>query len=481
MARKRNRALAPLHHLERSRALYTLSDQSYSPSIPITDFREPRSRADHGWNHHAESFIAANRASLDALDIDPIFAPSEGEISLRLKTSGMIGAVPLDAPDTRQIGGGVVVRPRFGWNGIGPVMQRTGFAARPQMLELPLVPGSAKEVPPWVLAGPLLQRLESLLREIRRGFEVFEEVRETPRGQILWNRYATHTARGELHRFPCRYSDLGLDLRLRSFIRWGVTRVRDTLVPYAAGDAIARVLSEQSQKLLEELREVPAAVPSHRQLDEFLRMTLGSNVLRQGLQALGWIVDERGLAGASASDGLSWSLPMHELFEHWVERLVRDWARERGADVKTGREMQTVVPIEWESAAQASMKTLVPDFVVRHGDEVIVIDAKYKGHFQDFDEAQWMEMADEVRSEHRHDLHQILAYAALFETPSITAMLVYPMHATTWTRLATAGRTTTRATIHAFGRQLQLRIVGVPLEIRGELSGVERFLYGFVE
>lgn len=450
----------------RENLLYTLSDQSVSSLLSASDFGV--AGRDQSWNAHADGFIAANREAFDSLELTTEIVPTANEIGLRLRSGGSIGAIPLRAPDTRKIRGGVVVAPRFGWDGIGRVLQLTGWAARPRVLQMPLVPGSAREVPPWVLAGPVLQRLEELLREMRRGFHFTEEVRESPRGQILWNLYASEQAgRAAFHRIPCRYPDLGRDQLLRSYVRWGVTRVRQSLLPHATADVIARSLVENADSLLYDLRDVGERTPSHRQIEEFSRTGLPSAILKQGLQALGWVVDERGLAGTTENDGLAWSLPMHELFERWVERIARAWAHEIGAEVRTGRQLQTVVPIEWEAGAHSSMKALVPDVVLRHGDTVYVIDAKYKGHFQELDDTRWMELQEELRNEHRHNIHQILAYAALFDAPNVVAILAYPMHSATWARLSERGGSVTRAQLHASGRSLSLALAGVPIQLSG--------------
>lgn len=464
MARARKAVQRRTPWRSRESVLYTLADQDVSRSLDITEFgvggRDP------SWNLYADSFFSANGKAFESLDLRTQFVTSANTVGLRLKSGGSIGAVPLRSPDTRKICGGVVVHPRYGWDGIGPVLQLTGWSAHPRILPMPLVPGSAREVPPWVLAGPVLQRLSNLLREMRRGFHFTEDVPDSPRGQIVWNRYISEYAScGALHRVPCRYPDLGRDLLLRSYIRWGVTRVQQSLVPHALSDSVARRLVEDANALLYDLRDVGERAPSHWQIDQFTRTGLVSVALTQGLQALGWVADERGLAGATENDGLAWSLPMHELFERWVERITRDWAHEIGAEVKTGRQLQTIVPIEWEAGAQSSMKSLIPDLVLRLGETVVVVDAKYKGHFEELDETRWMELEEELRAEHRHDIHQILAYAALFEAKQIVAILAYPMRSATWARLAEAGRTVSRATLRAAGRSVTLAIAGLPLQV----------------
>ena len=217
--------------------------------------------------------------------------------------------MPLRSPTTRKIIGGIVVQPRFGWNDIGPLLHQIGWTASPRLLELPLVPGAAKEVPPWVLAGPILQRLRVLLDEMKLGFRWCEEVRESPRGQILWGQYARNLGRGMFHRLPCRFPELGPDQLLRGMLRWGIQTVHRSLVTWADVDPIARRLAEFALDLLQQLSDAKPIAPGRSDIDRLLMSTgLPPVNLQRGLQALGWIVDERGLAGTAETDGLSWCL-----------------------------------------------------------------------------------------------------------------------------------------------------------------------------
>jgi hypothetical protein len=216
--------------------------------------------------------------------------------------------------------------------------------------------------------------------------------------------------------------------------------------------------------LLFDLQDTPPRSPDRRILNLLLRGTgLPSEILAKGLEALGWIVDERGLAGRSESDGLAWALPMHELFERWTGKIVRTWAQGFGGEVQSAHANQTSVPVRWTGPAHSSVTSLIPDFVVTHGKRVYVVDAKYKGHFQELDESRWMALAEELREEHRHDVHQILAYAALFDAEEVVSVLVYPMHARTCVRLSESGKTIAKATLVAGGRSVTLALAGVPM------------------
>jgi len=418
-----------------------------------------------GWTTFGESFLAANSAALHSLDVSAHFDLASADLRLRLRAGGRVGAVPLRSPITQKVIGGIVVEPRFGWSGIGRVLEAVGWSAAPEVLHFPLVPGSARDVPPWVLAGPILHAFADLLGKTTRGFRAAEQTREMPRGRIDWKRYCNRQIpRGQLHRLPCIFPVLGPDQTLLSFVHWGLQCVLRSLLPYVMTDPIARRLSAFGESLAALVKDFPTRQPSHSQLDSLLRGSgLPSEALRNGVQCLGWLVDERGLAGLNQTDGLAWRLAMHDLFEAWVGTLARTWGASFGGAVRAGREGHVRIPIHWETTGAGSLKELVPDIVVEAGDTVVIIDAKYKAHFEEMDDARWREIAEEIQEEHRRDLHQILAYCAAYDAPRVVAKLVYPMHPATWRRLKEQRRSVTRAIIPGHGRQVELRLAGVPL------------------
>jgi 5-methylcytosine-specific restriction endonuclease McrBC regulatory subunit McrC len=108
------------------------------------------------------------------------------------------------------------------------------------------------------------------------------------------------------------------------------------------------------------------------------------------------------------------------------------------------------------------MGHLTPDLVLRRTDQVHVFDAKYKAHFAELDEAGWARITDDVRDSHRADMHQVLAYAALFDAPRITTTLVYPLRPSTFSALSARGRDIARAELFHGGRHLTLQLQGLP-------------------
>lgn len=74
---------------------------------------------DKSWNSFLDSFLRANGEYLKALDIELAFSAGADTVDLSLKANGIVGAVPLRAPDTHKTIVGIIVEPRFGWGSVG--------------------------------------------------------------------------------------------------------------------------------------------------------------------------------------------------------------------------------------------------------------------------------------------------------------------------------------------------------------------------
>lgn len=423
------------------------------PSPYIATAREP------GWGTYLDAFLSRNRAALNALDLEPRIVSGRDGVRLELQPGLRAGAVPLRSVVTGQIAGGIVINPRFGWPGVGQVLSDTGWGSGPEFLSLPLVPGSGREVPPWVLAGPVLRRLKDLLLHLKPGYIECDEVRSHPRGQIQWNTYLSRQMpTGRWHHLPCRFSELDTDSRLRQIIRWTLERLHTDLGVVGGADPIALSLIGQIVLLLEKVVDVPARRPLRGELEQGIGGGLMTSFeLREGLQAIGWIADERGLGGGQTSDGLAWSLPLEQLWERYVESLVRSDAALTGGKVQVGRLGETTVPLAWNDPSHKALGHLVPDFLVHRRDGIEIVDAKYKSHFADLDANRWFALAEETQASMRADLHQILAYAATTGAADrVRATLVYPVRRALYEDLRQYNRDETKAVISVGQRQITL-------------------------
>lgn len=450
-------------------ALVNLVDNG--PVVPIDSgpfIPSSRGASAQGWGVYAESFLSVNRPAIQALGLTPEIHSSPRQAKLCFRASDKIGAVPLKSVANGRIAGGVVVTPRFGWRGIGAVLSQTGWAAMPNILALPSVPGSGREVPSWVIAGPVLYRIEAFLRNLKRGYQEREEVLRRPRGTILWGDYIKGSlARGRWDRLPCRFPDLAADPRLRGMARWTIERVYASLVRSPEQDQVASTLIQLSTQLLTALSDVMALYPSERALQTILRGSLVAGpALSAAAEAMEWVAEDRGLGGGRTLDGLSWALALDQLWEAYVEAIYRKEAAMTGASLSVGRKRETVIPVRWTPSWNRSLGHLVPDLVLQKGAEVEIVDAKYKAHLAEIDELGWRNLREEVQEAHRADLHQIMAYAALYDAEMITATLVYPLPEALWSELHAKGLDVTRAEINRGTRHVSLQLRGIPFGVR---------------
>lgn len=397
-----------------------------------------------------EPFLRANRSHLQRLGVTANVETRNG-LEVRLTPGSRIGAVPLISPATRRVAAGLLIKPRFAWSALGAVLGDIGFATEPTLGGTPLVPGSARQVPAWLLAAPVVRRLEAFLRHRKRGFSEREEVRQSPRGRVDWTRWATrHVPSGRWATLPCHFSEPGDDPELMAGVRWTLGRLDEELATFHEAIA-ARLLRTRISTLQTEIGTGHIRRPStafHTNSNEWLA---------EAAQAMGWVSEERGLGGAQTLDGMSWDLPIDEVWEAWVDAFIADLAPRCGLNAL--RRGQTTRQLNWTTGTK-SMRMLIPDSGLRGNERLVWVDAKYKSHLQNLADQGWFGLGDTTRDAHRADLHQALAYAALGEAERVDSLLVYPDLS------AEARRPPAIATVASGRRHVRLILVGLPFGFR---------------
>ncbi len=412
----------------------------------------------------ATQFIRQNRSVLSELGASIEQRYNGQSVELAIHSTTKIGAIPLLSPTTGRPDYGLVVKPRFNWVGLGPMLADMGWRVTPSPLSLPMLPRSERKIPAWVLSTIVLFRLRALLDQLERRFELVRETRSAPRGSVDWTAYATASvARAQFARVPCRFPDLRDDRELKGAIRFALQKQLQALEGQRSAGAFVLALITLCGELLDKVRDVAPRLPAPREFDAWMRGSLRAESFRDGLQAIEWTVDERGLAGLADLQGLPWVMSMEAFFEAWCEAVVAKVARKIGGTVRSGRLRQTVVPLSWDPPYLGSQKSLLPDLVLERGETTIIVDAKYKEHWEEMQNRSWGRLQDELRERHRADLLQVLAYANLARTPRVVVCLAYPCSGTTWRSLRERQRLFHRATLRAGDRNVDLLLTAFPM------------------
>ncbi len=413
-----------------------------------------------------KQFLSINRNLLSLFDLTayPLFDGDNFDV--RIESKSKIGALPLISPVTYKPDYSLIISPRFGWDGIGPLLSNTGWRIIPDILGLPQMKVSEKSIPPWVLSSIVLRRVEALIKKLDRRFEFVEEVRQVPRGHINWNQYATKSIQnaGFLN-FPCRYPDLESNRDLKSIIHYTLNKQLQSLSTQREHGFYVLQLMDLCQHLLQFVKQNAPLRPSQRALNAFQRILFAGETYIHGLDAIDWTVNEKGLAGIGDMKGIPWQMSMETLFEAYIEACLSKLVKEIGGTIKTGRKRETITAISWEPGFTGSQRFLLPDILLERDGQQIIIDAKYKDHWEDLNIGGWQNMEQEIRERHRGDLFQILAYASMADYKNITCCLVYPCKAETFVSLSKRNRTTHKATLAMNDRVIDLRLTALPLNL----------------
>lgn len=131
--------------------------------------------------------------------------------------------------------------------------------------------------------------------------------------------------------------------------------------------------------------------------------------------------------------------------------------------MRVGRKRETVSALSWDPPYLASQRSLVPDLVLETEGCTIIVDAKYKRHWEELRRGGWTSKEDAFREEHRQDLLQILAYANLAETGLAVCCLVYPCSFATWESLRGRRRLFHKAEMSVRSRRVLVWLTALPM------------------
>lgn len=387
-------------------------------------------------------------------------------VYLYFSTNTHVGAIPLLSPVTGRPDIGFFIRPQFEWSGIGGMLADMGWRVVPQPLRLPMIPGSERRIPPWVMSTLVISRMQELLNRLDRRFELECDVLPTPRGNVNWQKYAvSYLSRAKWLEIPSCFPDLQSDRDLVGAIHYTLRRQILSLESQRNAGLVVAQLIRLCQSLLDRVRSTQPKLPSSAQFFRWWNGPLQTDAFRLGLEAIEWTVEDRGLAGLSDLSGLPWLLSMESFFEAWVETIATKVAQGIGGTVAVGRLRETIVPLSWSPPYRGSQKYLLPDIVLETEEETIILDAKYKHHWQDLQSGNWSHINEVVREQHRDDLLQVLAYSTLKTSKRIVSCIVYPCSLPTWQSLISRNQAFYHAIIPIQNRRVELLLTAVPMNM----------------
>lgn len=361
---------------------------------------------------YLQKFIDYNSAQFKFLDIQPIIIGSDQSIALAFRSSSFIGTIPLRASDTGKQIGDFVVTPRF----IGSdrfedyieILNLLGTEISPEVIDsLPLVSGKNFRPPLYLEAVKFITSLEDLIKRHWRKFDNVEIISSQPSGQINWDKYITNEYKVENRlKFPVRKNILSEFHIEYSEIRYVFDICRKELLSPNTPQRIKTSVRSRLTFLEEKLY-----LHKPNQTRNILIKSSDSLTVRVCKEQANKILN------FNLIDSTAWRVDFSDVFEKFIQHIFKEIAKETGGKLFSNFKFHSKASkrYNWE------LKHIEPDAVYQKDNLLVFIDAKYKSHlYNKYDKSELL------KDDHRHDLHQIMAYSSFSKTVLKYGVLCYP-------------------------------------------------------
>lgn len=361
---------------------------------------------------YLQKFIDYNTEQFKFLGVQPYIIGSDQHTALTFRSSGFIGSIPLRAPDTGKQIGDFVVMPRFTgrdrFEDYIEILNLLGTEISPEVIDsLPLASGKNFRPPLYLEAVKFIASLEKLISRPWRKFDNVEKISSQPTGQINWNKYINTEFKIENRlKFPTRKNILSEFHSEYAEVRYVFDICKNELLSSNTPQRIKNIIRVKLNFIEEKLyHHKPKATnniaikssdsPTVKTCKEQANKILNFNLV----------------------DSTAWRVDFSDVFEKFVQHIFKEVAKETGGKLFANFKFhsRTSKHYTWE------LKHIEPDAIYQKENFLVFIDAKYKSNlYNKFDNS------ETLKDDHRHDLHQIMAYSSFSKTDFKYGFLCYP-------------------------------------------------------
>ena len=402
---------------------------------------------------YLQKFISYNSASFDFIGATPHIVGTDQNVSIVFRTSNYVGTVPLRSPDTgKQIGDFVVV-PRYSakdrYEDYIEILNLLGNEISPEITDsLPLASGRNFRPPMYLEASKFIGAIEALIKQPWRKFDRLEKNSHEPVGQINWNKYIANEYKVE-HRllFPVGKNILSELHKEYSQIRYVFEICKNELMSANTPLRVKLKFKPKLDVIEDKLYLHQPAITS-----SISERFSDSPAVRQAKKQANKILS------FNLAEGTAWRVDFSDVFEKFTQHIFKEVAKELGGRFISNYKFKGYSSRRnpWE------LSHLEPDGILKKDAQLIFIDAKYKSHLYNK-----FSVGGTLKDEHRHDLHQILAYASFSAAELKFGMLCYPS--------SQLEIKETKYVNHINQAINSVKILGIPLRV-GIISDAKRLL-----
>ncbi len=405
-------------------ATFTLKENSNKSLVEILDELGYIQLAKSNLGYHAgeldiinnaiKRFKRKNKQYLSFLGLEVI--------NDKIVSKGISGIIPLEFAINKGDTASLIVDPMIHWNilsDFAAVTKHRDWLKINVEWETP----NTLNIELWYFSLPFLKEAMYVLERPAKGYKKIAIENDFPMGQTNWEDFSINKYPYKRLRFNNTTSKITLDTLPHQLIKWGINAIEESI---QSPSKVPLEILELIDLLKFKLKNVSEKIPNERNLALLPRSGAwgGYQNLYQELRNIASIA---GIVKDKNKIGRAYAIETEKLFEHFVVYLLERYSREN--NLRFYSDINNSSRIGFEQIAPnyyvSMLSSLKPDAVITDRDLLLVVDAKYKRHF---DLLQHKNRKDEnwFRNEFRNDIHQILSYSIFSNKKNKILLLAYP-------------------------------------------------------
>lgn len=361
---------------------------------------------------YLQKFIDYNSGLFNFMGVSPYLVGTDQNTSIAFRTAQFVGSIPLRSPDTGKQIGDFVVTPRFTgkdrYEDYIEILNLLGNEISPKIIDsLPLASGRNFRPPMYLEAAKFILAFEELIKKPWRKFDRVEKISTELVGQINWNKYVQEEYKVENRlRFPSGRNILSEFHKEYSQLRYVFDMCKSELL---SSNTPLRIKLSIKPKIdfLEDRLYLHLPIQTNSIPIKYSDSPTVKNCKRLANKILNF----------NFADSTAWRVDFADVFEKFVQYVFKEVAKESGGRLLANYKFKGYTSRQnaWE------LNHIEPDAILQKNELLVFIDAKYKSHLYNK-----YEVSELLKEEHRHDLHQIMAYTSFSKTQSKFGFLCYP-------------------------------------------------------
>jgi 5-methylcytosine-specific restriction endonuclease McrBC regulatory subunit McrC len=368
------------------------------------------------FNKAVSRFTKKNRDYLNFLNINV-----END---KLCSNSIAGIIPLEyAIDTGEKAN-LVVEPMLNWQILSEFASITKDRDWLSLNENWAV-SKALDIELWYFSKPFLDEALSVLKRPAKGFKTISKSDCFPNGNTDWVNYSVQKYPYNKLEFNNKFSISTFDVLPHSLIIWGVEAIKKSLnnyqiVPQSIKDAISKITIILG-------KNIPPVLPSIKNLAQLPKTGAWAGYINL-YKEIEHLAILAGVIKKEKTSGCAYSIKTEKLFEEFTMYLSESFAKRQGftffKDTNDSSRIGLIKSVD--SGNFKMLNSLRPDIIINSQDLLIVIETKYKRHYDFASNYKKSNPDFDWEAEMRHDLHQAISYTIFSEKKNKLVLLTHP-------------------------------------------------------